>query len=87
MDPYVVRKGLLLSRALFDDIEEQAQKMHKAGVLAAEGGRSLRNPRKIQERRQFFFGTFPSDRAILKLYAEWEPSNRGGGARTRPALG
>src|SRR5258706_6452001 len=34
--PICGQEGIALLRALFDDIEEQAQKMHKAGVPAAE---------------------------------------------------
>src|SRR5882724_2425716 len=34
--PVCGQEGVALFRALFDDLEDQAQKMHKAGVLAAE---------------------------------------------------
>jgi len=71
-----------LSQALFDDIEEQAQKMRKAGVPAVEAADLYEIPEKYKNIGIFAWG-FSIGPAILKLYAEWEPSNRDGSARAR----
>src|SRR6266404_723248 len=68
--PVCGQEGIALSRALFDDIEEQAQKMHKAGVLAAEAADLYEIPEKYKNVGNFSWD-FSIGPAILKLYAEW----------------
>src|SRR6267154_1315461 len=64
------QEGVALSRALFDDIEEQAQKMHKAGVPAAEAADLYVVPEKYKN-VVIFAWDFSIAPAITKLYAEW----------------
>jgi cyclase len=64
------QEGVALFRALFDDIEEQAQKMHKAGVLAAEAADLYIVPEKYKN-VVIFAWDFSIGPTITKLYAEW----------------
>ncbi len=68
--PICGQEGVALFRALFDDIEEQAQKMHKAGVPAAEAADLYIVPEKYKN--VFIFAwDFSIAPTITKLYAEW----------------
>jgi glyoxylase-like metal-dependent hydrolase (beta-lactamase superfamily II) len=62
--------GVALLRSLFDDIEEQAQKMHKAGVPAAEAADLYVVPEKFKN-VAIFVWDFSIAPTITKLYAEW----------------
>jgi cyclase len=64
------QEGVALFRALFDDIEEQAQKMHKAGVPAAEAADHYIVPEKYKN-VAIFAWDFSIGPTITKLYAEW----------------
>jgi cyclase len=68
--PICGQEGIALFRSLFDDIEEQAQKMHKSGIPAAEAGDLYVVPEKFKNVSIFAwdFSIFP---AITKLYGEW----------------
>jgi len=68
--PICGQEGIALLRALFDDIEEQAQKMHKAGVPAAEAADLYVVPEKYKN-IGIFAWDFTIGPAITKLYAEW----------------
>jgi glyoxylase-like metal-dependent hydrolase (beta-lactamase superfamily II) len=68
--PVCGQEGIALFRALFDDIEEQAQKMHKAGVPAAEAADRYVVPEKYKN-VGIFVWDFSIAPAITKLYAEW----------------
>jgi glyoxylase-like metal-dependent hydrolase (beta-lactamase superfamily II) len=65
------QEGVALFRALFDDIEEQAQKMHKAGVPAAEAADLYIVPEKYKN-VIIFAWDFSIGPTITKLYAEWQ---------------
>src|SRR5467141_1421434 len=68
--PICGQEGIALSRALFDDIEEQAQKMHKAGVPAEEAADLYVVPEKYKN-VAIFAWDFSIAPTITKLYAEW----------------
>jgi glyoxylase-like metal-dependent hydrolase (beta-lactamase superfamily II) len=68
--PICGQEGVALSRALFDDIEEQAQKMHKAGVPAAEAADLYVVPERYKN-VAIFAWDFSIGPTITKLYAEW----------------
>jgi glyoxylase-like metal-dependent hydrolase (beta-lactamase superfamily II) len=68
--PICGQEGIALSRSLFDDIEEQAQKMHKAGVPAAEAADLYVVPEKYKN-VAIFAWDFSIGPTITKLYAEW----------------
>ncbi|PYU64935.1 MAG: hypothetical protein DMG49_25425 [Acidobacteria bacterium] len=68
--PVCGQEGVALFRALFDDIEEQAQKLHKAGVPAAEAADLYEIPEKYKN-IGIFAWDFSIGPAITKLYAEW----------------
>jgi cyclase len=68
--PICGQEGIALLRALFDDIEEQAQKMHKAGVPAAEAADLYEIPEKYKN-VAIFAWDFSIGPTITKLYAEW----------------
>ena len=68
--PVCGQEGIALFRALFDDIEDQAQKMHKAGVPAAEAADLYVVPEKYKS-VGIFVWDFSIAPAITKLYAEW----------------
>ncbi|HYA96655.1 MAG TPA: MBL fold metallo-hydrolase [Methylomirabilota bacterium] len=64
------QEGIKTLREVFDDIAEQAEKMHKAGVPAAEAADRYVVPEKYKNFPVFAWG-FTIGPAILKLYAEW----------------
>jgi len=68
--PICGQEGIALLRALFDDIEEQAQKMHKAGVPAAQAADLYEIPEKYKN-VAIFAWDFSIGPTITKLYAEW----------------
>jgi glyoxylase-like metal-dependent hydrolase (beta-lactamase superfamily II) len=68
--PICGQEGIALSQALFDDIEEQAQKMRKAGIPAAEAADLYAVPEKYKN-IGIFAWDFSIAPAITKLYAEW----------------
>jgi len=68
--PICGQEGIALLRALFDDIEEQAQKMYKAGVPAVDAADLYEIPKKYKNVAMFSWD-FSIGPAILKLYAEW----------------
>ena len=57
-------------RAVFDDIAEQAEKMHKAGVPAQEASQRYVVPERFKNFPIFSWGLTIGP-AITKLYAEW----------------
>jgi cyclase len=68
--PVCGQEGIALLRALFDDIEDQAQKMHKAGVPSVEAADLYVVPEKYKN-VGIFSWDFSIGPAITKLYAEW----------------
>jgi cyclase len=68
--PICGQEGVALSRALFDDIEDQAQKLHKAGVPATEAADLYVVPEKYKN-VAIFAWDFSIGPTITKLYAEW----------------
>jgi len=68
--PICGQEGIALSRALFDDNREQAKKMHKAGVPAAEAADLYEIPGKYKN-VGIFSWDFSIGPAITKLYAQW----------------
>jgi cyclase len=68
--PVCGQEGIALLRALFDDIEEQAQGMHKAGVSAMEAADLYEIPEKYKN-VGIFAWDFSIGPTITKLYAEW----------------
>jgi cyclase len=68
--PICGQEGVALSRALFDDIEDQAQKMHKAGTPAAVAADLYVVPEKYKN-VAIFAWDFSIAPTITKLYAEW----------------
>jgi glyoxylase-like metal-dependent hydrolase (beta-lactamase superfamily II) len=68
--PVCGQEGIAVLRALFDDIEEQAQRMHKAGVSAAEAADLYEIPEKYKN-IAIFAWDFSIGPTITKLYAEW----------------
>jgi len=69
--PICGQEGIALLRALFDDIEEQAQKMYKAGVPAVEAADLYEIPEKYKN-VAIFAWDFSIGPTITKLYAEWQ---------------
>lgn len=64
------QEGIATLRAVFDDISEQAEKMHKAGVPAKEAAERYVVPEKYKNFPIFAWGLTIGP-AITKLYAEW----------------
>ena len=64
------QEGVQHLREVFDDIAEQAEKMRKAGIPAAEAADRYVVPEKFKGMGMFAWGLCISP-AILKLYAEW----------------
>jgi glyoxylase-like metal-dependent hydrolase (beta-lactamase superfamily II) len=64
------QEGIAAVREVFDDISEQAEKMHKAGVPAQEAAERYVVPDKFKNFTIFAWG-FTIGPAITKLYAEW----------------
>jgi glyoxylase-like metal-dependent hydrolase (beta-lactamase superfamily II) len=69
--PICGQEGIALLRALFDDIEEQAQKMYKAGVPAVDAADLYEIPEKYKN-VAIFVWDFSIGPTITKLYAEWQ---------------
>jgi cyclase len=57
-------------REVFDDIVEQAEKLHKAGVPASDAADQYVVPEKLKGVGMYAY-TFTVGPAITKLYAEW----------------
>jgi cyclase len=68
-------EGVTLLRELFDDIAGQAEKLHKAGVPAAEAVERYVPPDKYKNFRMFSWG-FTVGRTIEQLYVEWGGTNK-----------
>jgi glyoxylase-like metal-dependent hydrolase (beta-lactamase superfamily II) len=68
--PVCDQEGVALFRALFDDIEGQAQKMYKAGVPAVEAADLYVVPEKYKN-VSIFVWDFSIAPTITKMYAEW----------------
>jgi glyoxylase-like metal-dependent hydrolase (beta-lactamase superfamily II) len=64
------QEGIATIREVFDDIAEQAEKMHKAGVPVQEAAERYVVPDKFKNFPIFAWG-FTIGPAITKLYAEW----------------
>jgi cyclase len=64
------QEGIATLRAVFDDISEQAEKMHKAGVPAKEAADRYVVPDKYKNFPIYAWGLTIGP-AITKLYAEW----------------
>lgn len=64
------QEGIAGLRIVFDDIYEQAEKTHKAGVPAQEAAERYVVPDKLKSFPMFSWG-FTVGSAITKLYAEW----------------
>jgi cyclase len=64
------QEGIASIREVFDDIAEQAEKMHKAGVTAEEAAERYVVPDKFKNFPIFAWG-FTIGPAITKLYADW----------------
>jgi len=66
------QEGIALSRGVFDDLAEYAQKMYKAGVPVDEAVDRYTIPDKFKNFPVFSWN-FTIGPAISKLYAEWGP--------------
>ena len=64
------QEGIATLRAVFDDISEQAEKLHKSGVAAKEASERYVVPEKYKNFPIFAWGLTIGP-AITKLYAEW----------------
>lgn len=64
------QEGIASIREVFDDIAEQAEKLHKAGVPVQEATERYVIPDKFKNFPIFAWG-FTIGPAITKLYAEW----------------
>ena len=64
------QEGIALSRGVFDDLAEHAQKMYKEGVPAEEASERYTIPDKFKNFPVFAWG-FTVGPTISKLYAEW----------------
>lgn len=64
------QEGIASIREVFDDIAEQAQKMHSAGIPADEAQHRYVVPEKFKNFPIYAWG-FTIGPAITKLYAEW----------------
>jgi glyoxylase-like metal-dependent hydrolase (beta-lactamase superfamily II) len=64
------RDGVQLSADLFDDVAEQAQKMHKSGVPAEEAADQYSVPDKFKD-VAIFAWSLSIGPTITKLYKEW----------------
>ena len=58
-------------RAIFDDIAEQAEKLHKAGVPVTEAADQYVIPEKFKDVVMYAYN-FSAGPAIAKLYEEWD---------------
>jgi glyoxylase-like metal-dependent hydrolase (beta-lactamase superfamily II) len=64
------QEGIAAFRGVFDDISEQAEKMHKAGVPVKEAAERYVVPEKFKNFPIFSWGLTIGP-AIEKLYSEW----------------
>ncbi len=64
------QEGIAKLRSVFDDIAEQAEKLHKAGVPVEEAADQYVIPEQFKTLGIFAWG-FTIGPAITKLYAEW----------------
>jgi len=80
--PVCGQEGVALFRALFDDIEGQAQKMYKAGVPAAEAADLYVVPEKYKN-VSIFVWDFSIAPTITKMYAEWGAKQGSGDVASR----
>jgi glyoxylase-like metal-dependent hydrolase (beta-lactamase superfamily II) len=64
------QEGIATLRAVFDDISEQTEKMHKAGIPANEAAERYVVPEKYKAFPIYAWGLTIGP-AITKLYAEW----------------
>jgi len=71
MDRFCGQEGIALLRALFDDIEEQAQKMHKGRRAGGRRPQIFTLFRKNTRTSPFFAWDFSIAPTITKLYTEW----------------
>lgn len=69
--PVCGQEGVQVLRDVFDDLSEQADKMYKAGVPAAEAGEQYVVPEKFKGLAVFSWGLCIRP-TITKLYAEWQ---------------
>jgi len=65
------QEGIAMFRSTFDDIEEQAMKMYKAGVPVDEAQHQYVIPEKFSKLSTFTWG-FSIGPKIQKMYAEWD---------------
>ena len=64
------QEAIALFRSTFDDIEEQAMKLYKAGVPVGEAQHQYVAPEKFSKLAVFTWG-FSIGPTIQKMYAEW----------------
>jgi len=65
------QEGIAMFRSTFDDIEEQAMKMYKAGVPVEEAQHQYVVPEKFSKLSVFTWG-FSIGPTIQKMYKEWD---------------
>jgi glyoxylase-like metal-dependent hydrolase (beta-lactamase superfamily II) len=65
------QEGIAMFRSTFDDIEEQAMKLYKAGVPVDEAQHQYVIPEKFSKLSPFTWG-FSIGPTIQKMYAEWD---------------
>ena len=65
------QEGIAMFRSTFDDIEEQAMKMYKAGVPVDEAQHQYVIPEKFSKLSAFTWG-FSIGPTIRKMYGEWD---------------
>ncbi len=65
------QEGIALSRAVFDDLADHAERMYKAGVPAAEAVERYLVPEKFKNQPIFAWG-FTVGPTVTKLYDEWK---------------
>lgn len=64
------QEGIALARSVFDDLSEQAEKMHKAGIPVSEAGDRYVIPEKFKSMALYSWN-FCITPAVTKLYSEW----------------
>jgi cyclase len=69
--PLCGQDGVQHLRNVFDDISEQAEKMHKAGIPTTEAADRYIIPEKFKGMGIFAWGLCIGP-AITKLYSEWQ---------------
>jgi len=65
------QEGIAMFRSTFDDIEEQAMKLYKAGVPVEEAQHQYVVPEKFSKLSTFTWG-FSIGPTIQKMYKEWD---------------